>query len=100
MYMMLRNDDYTQNEINATLCTVQKPIEVPTFHKIKSKTKSVLLTLMQRVDQCSSLDVEALRHVEKQITAAVNTFDAVSKYQSVKELKTSSAVPANKNIVP
>ena len=93
------SDDYTQKEIDSTLANLTNQVEEPTsFERIKSKTSSLLLNLMQRVENCSNLDIEALRHVEKQVTSTLNTFDAMSKYQSVKELKPTSSVPANKNI--
>ena len=54
---------------------------------------------MQRVENCSNLDMDALKHVEKQITSIINKFDAMSKYHSVKELEPSASVPANKNTI-
>ncbi|XP_065682353.1 uncharacterized protein LOC136095554 [Hydra vulgaris] len=61
-------DVYSYKEVNSIKCNLAKLKEISNFEETKSKTEKLLHNLMHRVKNCSNLDMEALKYVEKQVS--------------------------------
>ena len=92
--------EYKSEEISTAMASLEKPKEVSSFNQTKQKTKGMALSLMQRVENCSNLDCEALVYLQKQMMTSLNTFDAMCKHKFVTVIKPTINIPSNKNIVP
>ena len=101
--MEVKREEYVQQEIISSLAALQKPVEESFFVKYRSKCKESLLSLIQRVEDVSSLDNETVKFLDKQLTATINSFDALRhlcQHKSLKYIKPVTVIPANKNITP
>ena len=69
---------------------IEKMISNPGVNELSSmkvKTEGVIMELLSCVQNCQSMDLEALQHVHKQIVATKNTFISLQENKSTISLK-------------
>ena len=87
---------YVQNEIAKTIKSLERTDS--NFPVMASRVKNRLHELIQQVEVCSSIDLEALSHFEKQLQAASNTFNSMLQYKTTSAIPVKNEIHANKNI--
>ena len=88
-----------RNEVKSSFSTlVGEQKESKTINLIKDRLKDTFHTLTAEVEECGEQDIEAIKHLEKQITAVRVTFQSLRKYKPEYKLQAKRIVPHNKNI--
>ena len=101
-----RNDEfefscgnYLQDELCASLSTLRKEEKKENIFEVcKQKIKRNLESLIQELNMCGEQDIEAVKHLDKQVNAAKHTFQSLRKYKLVSKLQETTFVPHNKKI--
>ena len=88
---------YVANEVLESFENLKSPPK--SDHRI-IQTKSVALinTILRTVESSSSSDVDALNELNKQLTSSLSTFEAMTKFKNVNNIKPVTNEPANKNL--
>ena len=90
----------TASEIAETFNIVrqEKPKQFEEFNTCKSKIESQLNFLQAELQSCTSVNIDAMKHLQKNLVAVTNTFESLLRNNNILKMETMDNFPANKNI--
>ena len=89
---------YLNNEITSSFSTLVSEKKGTKVDTLKDKLKDTLTSLTKEIEECGNQDLDAIKHLDKQISAAIITFQSLRQYKPVYTLQATRFVPFNKNI--
>ena len=96
----VKTTGYAAAEITDTfrLIADERPAKFEEYTTYKAKVVTQLHSLIKEVESCSSNNIEGMKLLNKQLTAASNTFQSMMINKNLPKLIPNNNHPANKNI--